>query len=74
MINCDQAYTMVTEWGDASVTYTTLASLQAVVAPWRKEVEEESDSEEEESATAEVPDISLVVTLELKRVLICSKE
>ena len=54
---------MVTEWGDTNVTFTTLASLQAVVATWRKEEEEESDSEEEE--TAEVPDISLVTT-ELK--------
>jgi hypothetical protein len=62
-LNCDQADTMVTEWGDTSVTFTTLVSLQAVVAPWRKEEEEESDSEEEE--TALVPDISLVTT-ELK--------
>ena len=75
LINSDQADTMVTECGDASVTITTLDSLQAVVAPWRNEKEEESESEseEEEKATEEVPGMSLEAP-EVERVMIGSKE
>ena len=75
LINSDKADTMVTECGDASVTITTLDSLQAVVAPWRNEKEEESESEseEEEKATEEVPGMSLEAP-EVERVFIGSKE
>ena len=78
MINSDQADTVVTECGDASVTITTLDSLQAVIAPWRKdadEEEEDSDDDEEEGTVKEeeVPGMSLEAPA-VEKVLIGSKE
>eukprot|EP00092_Neocalanus_flemingeri_P017659 GFUD01019102.1.p1 GENE.GFUD01019102.1~~GFUD01019102.1.p1 ORF type:complete len:220 (-),score=90.49 GFUD01019102.1:55-714(-) len=77
LINSDLAETTVTECGAASVTITTLDSLQAVVTPWREGDEEkedtDSESEEEECATEEVPGMSLNPS-EVTKVVIGSKE
>ena len=77
LINSEQADTMVTECGDASVTITTLDSLQSVVTPWRKDEEEEDDSEEEEEqedvVEEELPGMSLDAP-PVEKVLIGSKE
>ena len=76
LINSEQADTMVTEVGDASVTITTLDSLQSVVTPWRNEDEEdnsEEEEEEEEVTEEEVPGMSLE-TPAVEKVMIGSKE
>ena len=76
LINSEQADTMVTECGDASVTITTLDNLQSVVTPWRKN-EEEDDSEEEEEQEdvieEELPGMSLNAPA-VEKVQIGSKE
>ena len=76
LINSDQADTMVTEVGDASVTITTLDNLQSVVTPWRDEEEQDNSEEEEEKEEAteeEMPGMSLE-TPAVEKVMIGSKE
>lgn len=75
LINSNLADTTVSDCGDASVTITTLDSLQAVATPWRQESDNESSEsdDDDDQKQEEMPGMSLTAP-EVNHVVIGCKE